>query len=114
MSPNQAPKGAVLVVGYFDPLQAEHARELRDVRERTGCRTLGVAILHGERTILPVGARAALAAALRMVDYVVIVHVEDVAPTIECLQPAAVVHLEAADQDRIRRLIAHVHGAQIR
>jgi hypothetical protein len=57
----------VLVLGYFDPLTADHARRL----EALNCRVT-VAILDPPDPLLPVRARAELVAALRCVNHVVL------------------------------------------
>lgn len=57
----------VLVLGYFDPLTADHARRL----DALGCRVT-VAILDPPDPLLPAQARAELVAALRCVNHVVL------------------------------------------
>jgi bifunctional ADP-heptose synthase (sugar kinase/adenylyltransferase) len=104
----------VCVTGYFDLLLAEHARELSEVRKRTpDCRLLVIVLPHpGE--LHPIDARAELAAALRMVDYVVIADRDPVEVFITRLRPVEVVRLETAEAGRTRRLIDHVHRGQTR
>ncbi len=58
------------VSGHFDPLLAEHARNLRE-RPAPG-QTLVVEITNPERPLLPQRARAELVAAIEAVDYVVL------------------------------------------
>jgi len=58
------------LTGHFDPLLAEHARDLRH-RAAPG-QTLVVEITNPENPLLPQRARAELVAALESVDYVVI------------------------------------------
>ena len=58
------------LTGHFDPLLAEHARDLRH-RAAPG-QTLVVEITNPENPLLPQRARAELVAALAVVDYVVL------------------------------------------
>ena len=58
------------VSGYFDPLLAEQARRLAQLR--TPGRRLGVVIRNPSRALLPARARAELVAALSAVDFVVL------------------------------------------
>jgi bifunctional ADP-heptose synthase (sugar kinase/adenylyltransferase) len=62
-------KPAQWVTGHFDPLLAEHVRWLRECSARD--QLLVVAITNPARPLLAQRARAELAAALAMVDYVV-------------------------------------------
>jgi bifunctional ADP-heptose synthase (sugar kinase/adenylyltransferase) len=57
------------VRGIFDPLLAEHARRLEQLRSPESC--LAVVIEDSARPLLPVQARAELVAALAAVDFVV-------------------------------------------
>jgi glycerol-3-phosphate cytidylyltransferase-like family protein len=66
----QAPAVAVWIAGHFDPLLAEHARMLRDVKS-LGC-LLVVEIVNPARPLLAQRARAELVAGLADVDYVVL------------------------------------------
>ena len=58
------------LTGHFDPLLAEHARDLR--HHAAPGQTLVVEITNPENPLLPQRARAELVAALESVDYVVI------------------------------------------
>jgi bifunctional ADP-heptose synthase (sugar kinase/adenylyltransferase) len=64
------PAGAVWFAGHFDPLLAEHARLLRDVK--VSGRLLVVEIMNPARPLLAQRARAELVAGLADVDYVVL------------------------------------------
>jgi bifunctional ADP-heptose synthase (sugar kinase/adenylyltransferase) len=66
----RAPKGAVWFSGYFDPLLAEHARMLHEVKSPG--RLLVVEIANPVRPLLAQRARAELVAGLADVDYVVL------------------------------------------
>ncbi len=63
-----AAAGAIVVRGYFDPLLAEHAERLAQVKP--GGAKLLVAIASPADPLLPSRARAELVAGLRVVDYV--------------------------------------------
>jgi bifunctional ADP-heptose synthase (sugar kinase/adenylyltransferase) len=106
------PNSVTVVTGYFDVLRAEHARDLREVRERAPAQPLLVVVLPLAGELLQQRARAELVAALHMVDYVVITDETDAAALIASLKPAALVRLEGADVRRIRQLTEHVHRRQ--
>ena len=99
----------LVVTGYFDMLRAAHVCEIESLRERTGVEALVAAVLPWDEAFLSQRARAEMAAALRMVDYVVIIEANDVPELVEALGPSQVVRLEAADARRNRELIEHVH-----
>lgn len=61
-----------IAAGTFNPLRAAEAAALADFREQNPGSHLLVAILAAEPELLPRAARAELAAALRVVDYVVV------------------------------------------
>lgn len=66
----QAPEGAVLAAGPFDPLLAAHARQLEQLKG--GAPVLVVYVTDLPDPLMPAQARAELVAALRCVDAVVI------------------------------------------
>jgi bifunctional ADP-heptose synthase (sugar kinase/adenylyltransferase) len=93
-----AQAGAIVVSGYFDPLIAEHAERLRELK-REG-RALIVAIAEPQNPILPARARAELLAGLATVDHVV-----------ESAEHLTIdVRLEEEDTRRLDALIEHVHA----
>jgi len=98
----------VLASGTFDILRAAHARELRALRESSPGAALLVAVLPARQAVASGRTRAEMAAALRVVDYVVIAEPEDVARLIDSLRPVAVARLEAADRHRWHELREHV------
>jgi len=102
----------LLVIGYFDVLRAEHARDLTEARERTGAQSVLVVVLPLASEIVPQAARAGMVAALRMVDYVLPAESEDWESLSGALQPVEIVRLEEADTRRTRQLIEHVHRRQ--
>jgi glycerol-3-phosphate cytidylyltransferase-like family protein len=94
-----AASGVTVVSGYFDPMLASHAERLAQIK-REGAPLL-VLIATPDDCILPVRARAELVASLRVVDYV----------AENCDIPVQL-RLEQEDQDRLARLIDHVHARQ--
>lgn len=102
-------KTPVVVTGYFDLLRAEHARELDEIRRRTAAGTLVAAVMPWTGAYQSQRARAEMAAAVRVVDYVVLMEGEaEVAALQDALRPVEVVRLEATDARRNRELIEHV------
>jgi glycerol-3-phosphate cytidylyltransferase-like family protein len=101
-----------IVSGYFDPLLAWHARELERIRKGAGLLAVVVLPLAGE--LLPQRARAELAAALRMVDYVLIADNGDLDRLFAELTPVEIVRLEEDDLRRRGELMDHVRQRQIR
>jgi bifunctional ADP-heptose synthase (sugar kinase/adenylyltransferase) len=98
----------VLVTGYFDLLRAAHVRELEEVRQRTGAGTLMALVLPWEEACLSQQARAEMAAALRVIDYVVAIDSGDLETLVSALAPADVARLETSDALRNRELIEYV------
>jgi hypothetical protein len=110
----EAPRGAVLVAGSFDAPGPEQVRELQRIRQRHPAGPLLAAVLPCEHELLGLRARGEMAAALRVVDYVLIVEPagrpDDLDRLVNRLQPAAVIRLEEADVGRLRRLIEHARN----
>jgi len=104
----ELPPPVALVTGYFDVLRAGDAGELAAVRHHP----LLVVVLPLAEEILSQRARAELVAALRVVDYVVTADGSDADRLIESLKPVEFVRLEAADANRARQLMEHVHRRQ--
>jgi glycerol-3-phosphate cytidylyltransferase-like family protein len=111
---------ATLVVGYFDVLGVEHVRELRAIRERAS-RLIALVLPNPDgarRTVLPQEGRAEMAAALRMLDYVLICaepgQPGDLKDLMKRLRPTEIVSLEEAEFRRIDRLIEQVAHGQSR
>jgi hypothetical protein len=110
-----ASRRVTLAAAYFDPLLAWHAERLFAIRAHA--ETLVALVLPLENALLPQRARAELAAALRVIDYVLIVPGPDpnaVEELVRALGPAQVVHLGEEDLRRRGELIAHVRSRQIR
>ena len=106
------PAPVTVATGLFDVLRAAHVRELRQARETVPGAPLLAVVLPLENALLGQRARAELAAALRVVDYVVVANHEEAHALIEALQPARLLRLEAADEDRVRQLRDHVRRRQ--
>jgi len=110
----EVPRPVKVVTGYFDVLRVEHVRILDEVRNRTPRIPLLAIVLPRSGEFLNQAARAEMAAALRMVDYVLIADQEVPDRVLASLQPAEVVHLDAAELRCTRDLIEHVHRGQTR
>ena len=106
------PRPVLLVTGRFDILRAELVRDLAAARRRTGARSLVAAVRPLEDELAPLAARAEMAAALRMVDYVLIADTGNLSGLAESLQPVEIISLEGNDARRILQLIEHVHSRQ--
>ena len=108
------PRPLAVVAGLFDILRTSHAAELAEVRRRASAATLIAVVLADPAAVLNHNARVELAAALRVVDYVIAANNADLDRIAAALHPAAVVRLEDADRERVHQLIAHVHRRQAR
>ena len=98
-----------LFAGHFDVLTPELVRRLRAL---TGAGTLIAAVFDPVRPLLPSRARAELAAALSMIDYVVLPPGCGLDHVIAEIQPDEVIHAEAADVQGSQALIEYVHRRQ--
>ncbi len=98
-----------LVVGYFDPLTAVHARRLSEVHE--GAVLLVALVRSPECPLLPGSARAELVAALRTVDYVVL-STEDEADLLSAFERQAVRTHTEVDRQATDELMRRVHERQ--
>ncbi len=102
----------IVITGHFDVLRAEHIRELSAARGRARDARVLIIVTSGAGELLPLPARAELAAALRMVDYVLTAEDRDVDRLVETLRLAVLVRLEPGDQRRLHWLKQHVHRLQ--
>jgi hypothetical protein len=100
------------VMARFDILRAEMVRELAAARQRTGAGSLLAIVRPIAGELAPIAARAEMAAALRVVDYVFIAENGDLTGLPASLQPIEIMNLEEADAHRTRQLIEHVHTRQ--
>ena len=102
----------LVVTGRFDILRAEAARELAEARDRTGAGSLLAVVRPLSDELAPLEARAEMAAALRVIDYVFVAPNGDWTSPVESLQPIEIMSLEEAEAQRTRQLIEHVHSRQ--
>jgi hypothetical protein len=112
LRPEAAPRACIVVTGAFDPVLADDARELAEIRANHPDRPLLVVVLPLPGELLPGRARAELVAALRMVDYVVSAPDAVTDALLATLEPAHLVRLEEAQAARKRQLMDHVHRRQ--
>lgn len=99
--------GWVAVTGYFDPLTAEHARRLTQIRaEHSG---IAVFLSDPRDPVLPAQARAELLAALAMVDYVVLPQERASSGSSLLDSGLPVLREEEADEARFKKLVRRVH-----
>ncbi|MEK7404140.1 MAG: hypothetical protein AAB225_03445 [Acidobacteriota bacterium] len=98
-----------VVSGHFDPLLAGHARRLGEIARPGG--VLIVIVTDPPRPLLAAEARAELAAALAVVDYVVLGGPRVVEPAAG-IGADEIFNEEAADEGRRQELIRHVHERQ--
>ena len=101
--------GVTVVTGYFDGLRAADVRELAALP-----RPLLAIVLPVQNELLNQRARAEMAAALRVIDYVVIANESDLDALLERLSPRELVRLETAHAAHVHELIEHVRARQIR
>ncbi len=100
-----------VIIGHFDPLTAAHARRITNLRKTRN--QLIAIVTDPPQPILKLSARTELVAALEAIDYVIPVQDNTAAEILAVLRPDEVIEEEAADLDRTRALIAHVHWRQI-
>jgi hypothetical protein len=98
-----------LAAGYFDVLTPGLVRRFQSLGEGG---PVFAAVLDPDAPLLGARARAELAAALRVIDYVFPIADGDLERAIEKIGPDEVIREEAADRRRSRGLIEHVHGRQ--
>ena len=98
-----------VVTGYFDVLTPDLVRRLRSLSD--GGRLIAV-VLDPPNPLLPSHARAELAAALSMIDYVLLLPDVGLERALEEIRPDEVVREDTADGKRLQALIEHVHQRQ--
>ena len=98
------PPPLAVATGYFEIPRAGLVRELRDAREQAAGAALVAVVLPLADAAQDQRARAELAAALRLVDYVVMADEADPRALIDSLRPAALARLEVAEERRAREL----------
>jgi len=100
------PPPAVAFVTHLEVLRAAHVQKLQGLADANPG-TLLVVLTDPASPLVPLQARAELAAALRVVDYVV-PSPEGAEPVLSAVHAALVVHDEEEDIERTRLLIEHV------
>jgi len=98
-----------MVTGYFDVLTADHVRAMQALSDGS---PLMATVLDPPDPLLPSGARAELAASLRMIDYVLLLDGAALEHAIRELQPDEVIRAETDDRRRSATLIEHVQRRQ--
>jgi len=98
-----------LVTGYFDVLTVDLVRRLREL---SGGVTVMAVVLDPPEPLLGPRARAELAAALGMIDYVLPLQGSGLEHALDELRPDAIVREETADRRRQAALMEHVHRRQ--
>ena len=104
------PLPLAVATGYFEILRAPLVRALLAARVEAAEAALVAVVLPLANGAQDQRARAELAAALRLVDYVVIAGEEDPRALIDSLRPVATVRLEETEARRARELREHVGG----
>jgi len=110
----QIPRPVAMAIGCFDVLRASTIRELEGARRDSGtreCRLLAV-VVPSDPEVLSAAARAEMAAALRMVDYVVTADPATADRLGEFLGCFPILRLSAADALRARELKDDVRSRQ--
>ena len=95
-------------VSHLEVLRAGQVRKLEDLAAANPG-TLFLILTDPESPLVSLDARAELAAALRVVDYV-IPSPDGAAPAVAAIQPAFTVYDEEEDRVRTRQLIEHVRS----
>ena len=102
------PSPVTIVTGYFDILCASSARDLQNVRNRTPEHPLAVIVYSYDLELMAVPERVEMTAALRAVDYVVIVLEAWISGILMSLHTNEIVRFEEADSLRRNDLIQRV------
>lgn len=99
-----------IVVAYCDVLTCDLVRRFKELAVRG--QGLVVVVVDPPHPLLPARARAELAAALAVIDYVVLLDGADLTQALELIKPYEVIREEVADSQRSQALIEHVHRRQ--
>ncbi|MBS1877386.1 MAG: hypothetical protein JSU00_29510 [Acidobacteria bacterium] len=105
-----ADRDTAVVVGYFDPLQLDHARRIAEIRASHEC--VIVALEDPPSPVLDARSRAQLSAAMDLIDYVVLPQECASSAGFERISHHTVYREEAADEARFQRLIDRTHRRQ--
>jgi hypothetical protein len=95
------------VTGYFDVLLAPNVHEMTAGRDGS---KLFVFVMTPAEPMLPLRARAELAASLSAVDYVVTAEAGNMSDALHLFGPSEVTDFRPAEKDRMVELVRHVHG----
>jgi bifunctional ADP-heptose synthase (sugar kinase/adenylyltransferase) len=98
-----------LVAGYFDVLTPDLVSRLRSLAD--GGMLMAV-VADPPNPLLPARARAELAAALSVIDYVLLLPDVGLEKVLQEIRPDEVVREDMADGKRSQALIEHVHQRQ--
>ena len=98
----------IAFVTHLEVLRAGHVQKLEELAA-THPGTLFVILTDPDSPLVPLQSRAELAAALRVVDYV-IPSPDGAAAALAVLRPGVIVEDEEEDRGRTRRLIEHVRS----
>ena len=98
-----------LVAGYFDVLTPSLVTRLQSLSDGG---LLIAAVVDPPNPLLPSRARAELAAALSVIDYVLLLPDAGLEKALEEIRPDEVVREDMADTKRSQALIEHVHQRQ--
>jgi hypothetical protein len=98
----------VAFVSHVEVLQAMHVRKLEELAAG-GWGTLFVVLTEPESPLVPLDARAEVAAGLRVVDYVVPAS-GGVSAALAAILPDLTVEDEEEDRERTRSLVEHVRS----
>jgi hypothetical protein len=94
------------VTGYFDVLLAGKVRDLHRVSD--GPKLFAFVVTPAD-AVLPLRARAELAAALSAVDYVIPMGDAEETDIVRLFRPAEIIDCRDAEREAMRELIRHVH-----
>jgi glycerol-3-phosphate cytidylyltransferase-like family protein len=99
---------SIAFVTHLEVLRALHIRKLEEIAAANNGR-LFVILTELESPLVPLTARAEVAAALRVVDYVIPAP-DGAIPVLEALRPSVTIHDEEEDRERTRSLMEHVRS----
>ena len=98
----------VAFVSHLEVLRASHVRKLEELAAGNQGK-LFVILTDPDTPLAPVDARAEIAAALRVVDYVIPAP-QGAGPALDAIAAGLTVHDEEEDRERTRSLIEHVRS----
>jgi hypothetical protein len=99
---------AIAFITHLEVLGVSHIRKLQDLAARAPGK-LFMILTDPDSPLVPLAARAEVAAGLRMVDYV-IPSPDGAGPALAAIHAALTVHDEEEDRERTRLLVEHVRN----